>query len=233
MIEKMRISIIAAMDKELSLLLALMPDHKVDVVEGQEIYEGKIGPHEVSLSRCGIGKVNSAINAYRVIRHFSPELVINSGVAGGADPTVRIGTVLIADGVCYHDVWCGPGTVAGEADGFPLYMEPYKEGMNVAAMLKQTHPEILIGKIASGDRFISRADEVARIREVCPEARACDMESASIAQTCMMEKVPFMVVRVVSDTPGAGDNLDQYRNFWTDAPKRTFAVLEELLSRMC
>jgi len=134
----MKIAIVAAMDKELKLLLELMPDHVEREVEGQKVYEGQIGRHDVVLSKCGIGKVNSALRTYRIIHEYHPGLVINSGVAGGADSAVPIGTVLAASGAGYHDVWCGPGTEPGEADGFPRLFLPYSKGMEIVASACRT-----------------------------------------------------------------------------------------------
>ena len=58
------------------------------------------------------------------------------------------------------------------------------------------------------------------------------MESASIAQACHMAGVPVAVIRVVSDTPGSGDNISQYKNFWSEAPEKTFRVISEIVSRL-
>lgn len=228
----MKIAIVAAMDKELKLLLELMPDHSYKEVEGQKAYIGKIGSHEVVLSKCGIGKVNSAIRTYRMIHEYHPDLVINSGVAGGADAAVPIGTVLAASGAGYHDVWCGPGTEPDEADGFPKIFLPYDKGMKIVEDLKNENPELQIGIIATGDTFITTPEEIAKIRASYPDAKACDMESASIAQTCAACNVPFMVVRVISDTPGSGNNFSQYTNFFNEAPEKTFRILEQMLLRL-
>ena len=103
----MRIAILAAMEKERALLLPLLENRRDEDYEGLTVSVGRIGRHEVGVARCGIGKVNSAINAYKCIRGFGPQLVVNSGVAGGAGAT-RIGDLLVADYVSYHDVWCGP-----------------------------------------------------------------------------------------------------------------------------
>ena len=62
-----------------------------------------------------------------------------------------------------------------------------------------------------------------------PDAVAVDMESAAIAQVCHMKGVPFVAIRVISDTPGKADNFAQYVNFWEDAPERTFGTLTDLL----
>ena len=88
------------------------------------------------------------------------------------------------------------------------------------------------GMVASGDIFVSRREEVDHILEVCPDAVAVDMESAAIAHVCWLKSVPFLCIRVISDTPGGADNIAQYENFWTDAPAHTFATLTAILSRL-
>lgn len=228
----MRIAIVAAMDKELELLLQLMPDNVKDDKSSHRQYTGHIGDHTVLLAKCGIGKVNSALRTQRIINEFKPDLVINSGVAGGADVSAPIGTVLVADRVGYHDVWCGPGTELGEADGCPLEFAAYEKGMEVAENLKQIFPGLQTGMIASGDMFISKPEEIDHIKSIYADALACDMESASIAHTCFVNDVPFMVVRVISDMPGSGNNIAEYTNFWSEAPEKTFHVVEELLNKI-
>ena len=228
----MDIAIIVAMDKELRFLMEEMPDNREITVEGHTFHQGHIGDHNVVLSKCGIGKVNSALNTYLAIRTFNPDLVINSGVAGGADLSAPIGTVMAADAVGYHDVWCGPGTVYGQEDGCPPLFEPYPAGMEAIESLKQEFEGLQTGMVASGDIFISKPEEIRRIKELYPQAKACDMESASIAQTCYANGVPFMIVRVVSDMPGSGDNLSQYQNFWSEAPAKTFNIVSALLEKL-
>lgn len=228
----MRIAILAAMDKELALLKEQVIDCREES-HGHDIwYVGKIGPHEVVISKCGIGKVNSALKTYRIICDWQPELVINSGVAGGVDSCAPVGTILIADGAGYHDVWCGPGTLPGQADGSPAVFKPYPRGLSIAGELQSEDRNIQLGLIASGDMFITKPEEIDKIKHIYSEAIACDMESASIAQACSEAGIPFMVVRVISDMPGNGNNIEEYQNFWTDAPVKTFNIIEMLLSRL-
>lgn len=227
----MKIAILSAMDKELELVLGLMQNIMEADAEGLRFFTGEIAGHDIVAAKCGIGKVNSALNTLRIIRAVSPDLVLNSGVAGGADASMKVGSLLIADGVAYHDVWCGPGTLEGTADGFPRIMLPSTLVLEAARKVID-FPDTRYGLICSGDRFISKAEEVERIKSIFPEALACDMESASIAQTCIMCGVPFAIVRVVSDTPGQADNVSQYVNFWTDAPQRTFQAVSSILSAL-
>lgn len=225
----MRIAILVAMDKELSLLLHAMPEYKEEKIGENIYYRGEIGSKEVIAGKCGIGKVNSALRTAALLREVKPDLVLNSGVAGGADASMSVGSVLIADKVAYHDVWCGPGTEYGAADGMPVYLMPDPESLDEAKRIFSDTDGIRYGLICSGDKFIHLAEEVKEIKGHFPEALAVDMESASIGQTCIMAGVPFLIVRVMSDTPGSGDNLSQYKNFWGEAPSKTFDCVRRLI----
>lgn len=225
----MRILLLAAMDKEINLLLDTLQNPEDLKTDNQVAWLGKIGNHGVLISKCGIGKINSGISTFNMINQFHPDLVINSGVAGGAG--VPIGTLLIADRVAYHDVWCGPGTIYGQADGFPLYMLPSPKILNLCDSIDFSY-EITKGLICSGDKFISTPEEIKFIKSKFPDVKAVDMESASIAQVCNMYGIPFAVVRVVSDTPGEGENISQYKDFWKSAPSKTFMVLTEILKNL-
>lgn len=221
----MKIAIIAAMSKELNLLLPLIENHSTITINDTTFHLGRIEGHEVIAIQSGIGKVNAAIATLTLIENFHPALVINTGVAGGTG-AAHILDVVIPDRVAYHDVWCGPGTIPGEASGCPLFFEcplPSKLVDEVGAHR---------GLLASGDIFVSKAEEVEHILSLYPDAVAVDMESAAIAQVCNLKNVPFVAIRVISDTPGNADNIAQYANFWEDAPQSTFNALLHLLKRL-
>lgn len=229
----MKIAIIAAMQKELDLILSHSGKYAESAIGDLTVYKSVAGEHELLVSQCGIGKVNSALRTERIIEDFRPDLVINSGVAGGVDPSMAIGSVLVADRVAYHDVWCGPGTVYGQADGCPLFFMPFGSGLDIMKVIaRDSDLDIRFGLLCSGDKFISTPQEVREIKNHFPEALGCDMESASIAQTCFRFGVPFMIVRIMSDMPGGGENISEYRNFWNDAPARTFQVVSYLISKL-
>lgn len=229
--KKMRIGILAAMGKEIQLLKPLIEELKEVDFKGRTLWVGKIGHNEVCLMQCGIGKVNSALNTQRLIEYFNPDLVLNSGVAGGADGSMHVADMLIATGAAYHDVWCGPDTVYGAADGFTAIL-PCNEKVVDVARKTLGDSKIRYGLICSGDKFISKAEEVAEIKSHFPDALACDMESASISQVCTEAGIPVNIIRVVSDTPGEAENISQYENFWTEAPQRTFSAIGTLLSAL-
>ena len=199
----MKIGIIVAMDKELALLLPLMADVSEISVNGFAFHTGKLAGHDIVVCKCGIGKVNAAVGALTLIENFHPMMIINTGVAGGTGATsepARVLDVVLASEIAYHDVWCGPGTVKGEAAGCPArFTCPLPEDIRRQLSVKE-------GLLASGDIFVDNPDDLRRILDLYPDAKAVDMESAAIAQVCYIKNVPFVCIRVVSDTPGDGGN---------------------------
>lgn len=225
----MTIAILVAMGKELNLLLPLLENTKRETVDGFTFHSGKIGNNEIVAMQCGIGKVNAAIGTLTLLNNYKPELVINTGVAGGASQEAHVMDVIVGSTIAYHDVWCGPGTQYGEASGYPLYFESDKRYTS----LIPSREDIKHGLICSGDKFIASMSEVESIQKVFPHVLAVDMESATIAQVCYLRKVPMIVMRVISDSPGASkDNTAQYNDFWQDAPSHTFDLVQELLKKI-
>ena len=225
----MKIAIVVAMQKELDLLLPHISDAITSVKGRFTIHRGQMAGCEVIAMQSGIGKVNSALALQCLLDDFAPDLVINTGVAGGTG-SAGILDVVVGNRVAYHDVWCGPGTVPGQASDCPQYFEPPCGLLDLPALGSDSG--VIHGLIASGDIFVSSPEETERIRGLYPDVAAVDMESASMAQTCWLNGVPFVSVRVVSDTPGAAANISQYENFWTDAPMRTFSVLMPLVEQI-
>ena len=225
----MRIGIIVAMAKELELLLPLLQDSEESRMSGFVFHRGKMGKHDVMVMQCGIGKVNAAMGALTLVNAFLPDYIINSGVAGGADQSVNVMDVVAGERVAYHDVWCGPESELGRVQGLPLYFEGAKRLLN---LLPDRH-DIHQGLICSGDQFIDTLENVNKIKGNFPDVLAVDMESGAIAQVCHLNKVPFLAMRVISDSPGANhDNTQQYLDFWTDAPQESFALLKEMINKL-
>lgn len=214
----MKIAVIAAMSKEIALLLPLIENHTEQAFQNATYHLGRIHGHDVIVTQSEIGKVNAALATQRLIEAFHPDLIINTGVAGGLGKT-KVLDVIMPAAVAYHDVWCGPGTVGGQADGCPPTFACLTD-----PRLAETDG-INNGLIASGDIFVSKESEVRQILEMYPDAVAVDMESASIAHTCFKYSLPFACIRVVSDTPGSDDNIAQYESFWEDAPRAGFSAL--------
>lgn len=222
----MKIGIIVAMDKELALLLPLLSGRRSEYIGSTELSVGRIGTHEVAAMKCGIGKVNAAIRTQALIDSFAPELVINTGVAGGTGGGAGVLDVVVGDRVVYHDVWMPPYEW-GRADGCPVAFTPPEWLLELPCMADFCH-----GLIASGDIFVASVDVLDAIRAKYPDVMAVDMESAAIAHVCHLNNVAFISLRVVSDTPGADDNLSQYDDFWTKAPESTFNALSNMLKQI-
>lgn len=225
----MKIGIIVAMHKELELLLPLLKNSEESRMGGFEFYRGMVGHHDVIAMQCGIGKVNAAMGTLTLINAFLPDFVINSGVAGGADLSVNVMDVVAGARVAYHDVWCGPESELGQVQGLPLYFEGASRLLDLVPEREGIHK----GLICSGDQFIDKLEDIKRIKGSFPDALAVDMESGAISQVCYLNKVPFLALRVISDSPGAShDNTKQYLDFWTDAPQETFMLLKDIIKRL-
>lgn len=228
----MKVGIIVAMGKELRLLLHLIENLQTIESNGFTLHIGQIGKHKICAMQCGIGKVNAAIGTMTLIDAYSPELVINTGVAGGASEKVCQMDIVIGESIAYHDVWCGPGTKYGEASGCPLLFE---SDTNIITLLKSSKfsDNLKFGLVCSGDKFISQKEEIEFIQSNFPKVLAVDMESAAIAQTCFVKHIPVFIARIVSDTPGKEhDNVQQYENFWDSAPEHTFHILSSILKNL-
>lgn len=227
----MKVAIIVAMDKELQLLLPLLGDDRLVVADGYELHCGRIGAHEVCLMKCGIGKVNAALGCRAMMQAFNPGLVINSGVAGGTGGRAGVLDVVAATAVGYHDVWCGPGTLPGQAAGCPRVFPGAAEVLSLPVL--KENPDVRFGTVASGDVFVDSRATVDHVLRLYPDAVGVDMESGAVAQTCFRMGVPFVCLRVISDTPGeVADNGAQYESFWTAAPQKTFAILRSILDQL-
>ena len=217
----MRIGVIVAMDKELDLFQDIMNFMEINPTLGTKVYYGRIGKHEVFLCKSGIGKVNAALITSKLIIDYNLNYVINSGVAGSLSENLKPGSLVIANGVCFHDVWCGEGTTYGQSDTCPLYFTPDVLGYSkLYDMFESTN-----GLVVSGDKFITTQKDVFDIKDNFPEAIACDMESGAISQTCFKYNVPFIVVKILSDMPGCDDHITNYNKFWETASSDLFKIV--------
>lgn len=210
----MKIGIIVAMDKELEQLRQLFSDDNVRV------------------EKCGIGKVNAALGAQRMINEFHPDIIISSGCAGGHGEGVKVQDVVVSSELSYHDVYCGTAidntTVYGQVQGMPARYQGDAELLAIANKL-----DVHKGLIVTGDWFVDSKDKMRDIIAHFPEAKAVDMESAAIAQTCYINNVRFVSFRVISDLPLQDTDASMYHDFWNTVADRSFQVtrtfVEEIL----
>ena len=246
----MKIGIIVAMEVEFRQLVRLMENVQVEQQRGLSFTVGNMGPHEVVLMRCGIGKVNAAMGTTMLIDVFRPAYVISTGCAGGIDPCLRVMDVVVSRELVYHDVDCGEGLGCqlGQVQGLPRFFQGDERLLRAALEASETpdssefldnpetsqspRPRIHAGLILTGDQFITSHETLAVIKGNFPEGLAVDMESAAIAQVCYLQGVPFISFRVISDTPGAEGHQQQYDGFWEQLADRSFSVTRDFLHRI-
>ena len=194
--------------------------------------EGRLGKNDIVLWQCGIGKVNAAIGTMLLIQQHHPDCIISTGLAGGIDAEMRVMDVLVASELMYHDVWCGEGNEYGQVQGCPARYEADPTLLRLAMELSSTSDRSAVkGLLCTGDKFITNRDEQAAIKRQIPQGLAVDMESTAIAQTCYLQKVPFLTIRIISDTPGNTDNhQQQWSDFLASMCDRSFQWVSQYLN---
>ena len=217
----MKIGIIVAMDKEMQQLQHLFNDG------------------DVIVKKCGIGKVNAALGAAEMIDQHHPDVIISSGCAGGNGDDVNIQDVVVSTELVYHDVYCGEAighSVYGQVQGLPERFKADPMLLDKASRLSLLTSQLSInihpGLIATGDWFVDSKDKMREIIGHFPEAKAIDMESAAIAQTCYLRHVPFISVRVISDIPLRDTDASQYHDFWNTIAEHSFQITKTFVESL-
>ena len=218
----MKIGLITAMSKEMELFADIAKNLTTETIGTQRFSCGQIKTHEIAATVSGIGKVNAALTAMTLIKHYQVDLILNIGISGGLDASLEIGDFVLGRDIVYHDVWCGEGNEYGQVQDMPLY---YHSDAALVAKL----PQFKQGLLCCGDRFVSESSELNAIKNKFPQALAVDMESAAIAQTCWLHQIPFLCIRQISDTPGAKHHQEQYDAFWKNAPQNSMMTLYKIL----
>ncbi len=228
------IGIIGAMDNEIELLKHSMDVESTETLTGMTFYRGTIGGRPVVLVRCGIGKVNAAICAQTLIHRYGAEKIINTGVAGSLYNAIDIGDIVVSADAVQHDMdVTGLGYKRGIIPGNAVSIFPADEKLwkSAAEAVFEVTPEIrvFVGRIASGDQFI--ADSM-RKQAIIDEfdAMCCEMEGAAIAQVCAMNKVPFVIIRAISDKADDSGHMD-YRAFVEAAAKHSAAIVSQMIAK--
>ena len=221
----MKIGVIIAMDIEYRQMR--------DALGGDT---GRLGNNEIVLWQCGIGKVNAAVGTMRLVAQHHPDAIISTGLAGGIDVKMQVMDVLAASQSVYHDVDCGLGLGCqlGQVQGLPARFDADKRLLDHAEGVPLEGDErLMTGLICTGDQFITDRQRLDVIKGNFPDGLACDMESAAIAQTCHLLGVPFLSLRVISDTPGRTDNhQQQWEDFLASMCDRSFHFVKRYLETM-
>jgi len=226
------IGIMGAMQAEVDSLMCEIKDLKMETVSGYDFARGTLGSHEVVVVKCGVGKVNAAVGCQTMILTYHPEVIINTGVAGSLSPELDILDVAVATDAVQHDYDTsaigrpsGELTLNGELVTHLPCDAAWREKLIDAA--GRVGVKAIPARIASGDQFISRAEDKRRIVERFG-AMACEMEGGAIAQTCFLAHTPCAILRAISDSTDDNHSME-FEMFLSRAVENTYNILMEVL----
>ncbi len=221
--------IIGAMDEEVNILKSSLILDSIYKIAGLKFYLGKIDSKQVVIVRSGIGKVNASIATQILINDFSVNEIINTGVAGGLNKDLQIGDIIIAKSLRYNDF---DVTAFGYKIGDIPRMDTsifYSDRMMMANILENGRKlgyKISYGHISSGDQFITHKQK-GIISELF-NSDAVEMEGAAIAHVCYINKIPFAIVRAISDKAD-GESPNNYLEFEKNAAIKSAKLILESL----
>ncbi|EGQ27613.1 MULTISPECIES: 5'-methylthioadenosine/S-adenosylhomocysteine nucleosidase [Sporosarcina] len=230
----MKIAIVGAMEEEVEILRREIGIGKITTIANCEFIEGKVGKHEVIVTKSGIGKVNAAMATTILLQNYKPDIVLNTGSAGGTHPDLEVGTIVISDYVLHHDVDVTAfGYELGQVPQLPATFPSDKELINLA---KETVTELdtykhAVGTIASADVFMSDADRVLSVKEKFPRVIAVEMEAAAVAQVCYQFNTKFVVIRALSDIAGKESSIS-FDEFLPLAAKHSSQIVLRVISKL-
>ena len=208
-----KLAIMGAMEEEIEPLLAYFD--KVNVVEyaNNKYYEVNYNGLDIVIAYSKIGKVFASLTASTMIEKFGCDTLLFSGVAGGINPKLKIGDLIIADKLCQHDLDITAfGHPHGYVPGGKVFVETSKELRDVAIKVaKENDLKVIEGIIATGDQFVHSTQRKEFIENTF-NADALEMEGASVAVVCDAFNIPFFILRAISDTADmdAGFDFDEF-----------------------
>lgn len=224
-----RTGIIGAMEEEVALIKEKMEVEVVVKKASMEFYQGTLNGREVVVVRSGIGKVNAGLCAQILVDVFHVSRLINTGIAGSLKAEINIGDIVLSSDAMQYDV---DATTFGYAKGeIPrmgtLAFQADEELIRMAkAACEKACPEIgvFVGRVVTGDRFIAERSVKNEIAD-WTEGYCTEMEGAAIAQAAYLNRVPFVIVRAISDKADDSAAVD-YPTFEREAIAHTVKLVE-------
>ena len=228
------IGIIGAMNTEVETLISSLADKKETVIAGSHFFSGKLGSTDAVVVMCGIGKVAAAICAQALIDAFRPDVLINTGVAGGVADGLSQGDLVIATDAVQHDFDL---SLFGYAKGYmPVWGKdksspsPFPADAALAEKLIAAADALgyhaIRGRVASGDIFVADANLKHTLATEFGAAVA-EMEGAAIAQTAWQNGTPCAIIRAISDLADGSATLS-FEEFEVIAAERSAKLLLEI-----
>ncbi|MBQ0086545.1 MAG: 5'-methylthioadenosine/S-adenosylhomocysteine nucleosidase [Bacteroidales bacterium] len=204
-----KIGIVCAMKKEFDLLLREFPEGDIHCI----------------LS--GIGKVNAAAAAERLVCEHKPDCILSIGCAGTFVEDLEECETVIVNRCAYHDVFCGKEYAGGQMAGLPLYFESAPALVKAA---RKALPQARTGLLCTGDQFYVSREEDERQKRWFPDALAIDMEGTAVAQVAFLHNIPFLAVKIISDNHTQGEQMEHYDGFWSNMADRSFTTVKAILN---
>ncbi len=229
----MKTGIIGAMDPEVELLLSRLENKKITKFGFCEYAEGYLEGKEVVISRSGIGKVCASATAAVMLANFKPDYIINTGSAGGIGAGLNLGDIVLSEQAGYHDADLRIfGYKLGQMAGHEPYFKADPKLIDAAEQaiksLNDFTGKVVKGTVLSGDQFISDPAKKQFFQQNFDKAMVAEMEGAAIAQVASDFKVPFLIIRAVSDSAEEGNSMT-YAEFLPLAAKNSAEMVLALL----
>lgn len=232
----MKLGIIGAMTVEIESLKAQMENLKITQKAGMEFCAGTLEGLPVVVVVCGVGKVNAAMCVQVLADCFDVTHIMNTGIAGSLCAELDIGDLVISKEAIYHDFDChnlNPNYPVGQVPGLPVRSFAADEAMidHAVKAAEQVHAgHIRVGTVASGDQFVCQKELKEQI--ITNTGALCtEMEGAAIAHTAWRNKIPFVVIRAISDKADDSAQMD-YPTFEAIAAARCAAVTRAVARQM-
>ena len=247
----MTIGLICAIPQELEHLRRALDAVETAEVAHARFDRGRLDGHEVLLVGAGIGKVNTALVATLLADRFGCRLIVFSGVAGGLDPVLRIGDVVIADHTVQHDAGVieEGGLRTYHAGHVPFFnptdrlghpvdralldrIRQRLEGFELPPLSRQAggggeRPRIVFGTILSGDQYIHCEAARERLFRDLGGA-AVEMEGGALGQVAEAFGIPYLDIRALSDLAGRHSSFD-FAAFVAEVAGSSARILRRLL----
>lgn len=222
------------MEIEVVKLRELLSNKNEEQKGGFVFYTGNLNGADVILLQSGIGKVNATIGATLMIDSYQPDFVINTGAAGGFPGDLKVGDIVISTQLIHHDMDCTVfGYKHGQVPGMPESFTADEKLINLAnkCIHRLTNLSTKKASILTGDQFMNNAEATKQIKNMFPDAEAVEMEGAAIAQTCYRFKIPFVVIRSISDIAGQ-ENAVEYEEFVETAAVNSAKMVVEMTNEL-
>lgn len=221
------IGIIGAMDVEVSDIKEKLQNIKITKKGIYEFIEGTLYNKEVVLLKSGIGKVSSAVGTSLLIELYSPEFIINTGIAGGSEGLYSEDIVL-SEKLLYGDVDATVfGYSLGQVPQMPRYYESNTNYLErIKSILESNNYNYKLGTSITCDSFITSPKVLEPFNYI---NMICEMEGASIAQACHLFNIPFVSIRFISDILGEKSQIDNYNEFETKMAHRSCNIILDII----